>query len=458
MLDILLIYPPIYFDKKGEAKYLDVEHAPLGILYLASALREKGYKVDVVDVGVENLSLTQLITRVREQNPRVVGISSMTANLRGTFQVAEAIRKNFPKVLIGLGGSHVSADPDFVKRFGDIFDFGVTGEAETTLPKVVRAVIARKKIKRLYTGEPVLEIDRIPDPARDLVGHLPYKKGAMIFSSRGCPYQCIFCSRPAIGRELRFRSPELVVDEIEKIYQSGEDFFIFVDDTLTLNKKHIIGICEEIIIRDLKISWTGITRVDQIDEEIVKKLKESGCVELTFGVESGSKRIRNEVIKKNLSDRDIKEAFKLCDKHGIRINVFLMIGFPTEKRRDIKKTINFYKGLNLNVIGVHLTIPLPGSEIFRIALKEGKIDYDVIDKYAKGELGEGFHGVWPYYVPNGFTLGELEEYRKKVYLKFYFRPNYILKRLRQDLSSWEQVKLDVKTAISLLVKGDTSRQ
>lgn len=458
MLDILLIYPPIYFDKKGEAEYLDVEHAPLGILYLASVLREKGYKVNVVDVGVENLSLTQLITRVREQNPRVVGISSMTANLRGSFQAAEAIRKNFPKILIGLGGSHVSADPDFVKRFSNIFDFGVTGEAEITLPKIVRAVIARKKIKRLYTGEPVLKIDRIPEPARDLVDHLPYKRGAMIFSSRGCPYQCIFCSRPAIGRMLRFRSPELVVDEIEKIYQSGEDFFIFVDDTLTLNKKHIIRICEEIIIRGLKISWTGITRADRIDEEIVKKLKESGCVELTFGVESGSKRIRNEVIKKNLSDRDIKEAFKLCDKYRIRINVFLMIGFPTEKRRDIKKTINFYKGLNLNVIGVHLTIPLPGSEIFKIALEEGNIDYDVIDKYAKGELGEGFHGVWPYYVPDGFTLEELEEYRKKAYLKFYFRPSYILKRLRQDLSSWEQVKFDVKTAISLLVKGDTSRQ
>lgn len=459
MIDILLLYPPIYYDKNQQPKCLDVEHPPLGILYLAAVLLKNGFRVDVVDVGAEDLDIQSLMEKIRKKNPKIIGISSMTANIRGSVQTAEAIRKEFPSVKIGLGGPHISADPDFAKRFPHLFDFCVMGEAEITLLSIVRKVLNGEQIDRINKGEIVENLDVIPEPARELFTDVPYKKGAMMFSSRGCPYQCIFCSRPAISRTIRYRNPPLIVDEMEKIYnKTGEDFFLFEDDTLTLKKDHILGICREIISRKLKFKWTAITRADRVDEEIISVMKKAGCEEITFGVESGSERIRNEIIGKNLRTETIKQAFDLCRKYKIRVNAFLMMGFPTETMKDIKDTMNFYKGLNLNIIGIHISLPLPGSGLFQRALEEGKINFDVIDKYAKGELGEGFHESWPHYIPDGFTFEDLENYRKKAYLKFYFRPAYILKRLKQDFTSWESLKFDIQTALSLLLRGNTSRQ
>jgi radical SAM superfamily enzyme YgiQ (UPF0313 family) len=459
MKDILLIYPPIFYTKNGIPKCLDVEHPPLGILYLASILLEKKYKVGVIDVGAENFSVSQLIEKIRSTNPKIIGISSMTANIRGAVQVAEVIRKNFPRIKIGLGGPHISADPEFINRFFSLFDFGIIGEAEITLPQIVEKILNNQSFERIVRGEIIENVDVIPEPARDLVSHLPYKKGAMIFSSRGCPYQCIFCSRPAISKKIRYRSPYLIVNEMENIFKrTGEDYFLFEDDTLTLKKDHVIGICEELLKRRLRFKWTAITRADCVDEEIIRKMKKAGCIEVTFGVESGSERIRNEIIGKNLRSETIKKAFNLCKKYNIMTNAFLMLGFPTETKKNIKETINFYKGQPINIIGIHISLPIPGSRLFDLAIKEGKITYDIIDKYAKGELGDGFHENWPHYIPDGFTFEQLEKYRKKAYFKFYFRPIYVWQRIKKDFFSWENIKFDFKTAISLLIKGNTSRQ
>ncbi|HEY4495629.1 MAG TPA: radical SAM protein [Candidatus Paceibacterota bacterium] len=459
MLDILLIYPSIYYDRNKLPKCLDVEHPPLGILYLAAVFLRDGFKVDVIDVGAENLDMPSLLAKIKEKNPKIVGISSMTANIRGAVQTAEAVKKEFPSIKIGLGGPHVSADSDFVKRFSHLFDFGVTGEAEVTLPKIVRKILNGEIVDKINKGEIVENLDTIPEPARKLVVDVPYKKGAMIFSSRGCPYQCIFCSRPAISRMIRYRNPSLIVDEMENIYnETGEDYFLFEDDTLTLNKDHILGICGEITKRGLKFKWTAITRADRVDEEIISAMRKAGCEEITFGVESGSERIRNDIIGKNLRTETIKQAFDLCRKYKIGANAFLMMGFPTETEKDIKDTMNFYKGLNLNIIGIHISLPLPGSRLWFKALEEKKITADVIDKYAKGELGEGFHESWPHYVPDGFTLEDLENYRRRAYYKFYFRPSYILRRFKRDFVSWESLKFDIQTALSLLIRGNTSRQ
>lgn len=458
MYDVLLIYPPIYFDKSGLPKCLDVEHPPLGVLYLGSALQKNGFTVKAIDVGAENLCLSQLEKIFKKEKPIVVGISSMTANLRGAVQTAELVKRILPKAKVALGGSHISADPDFVRRFSNIIDFGVVGEAEMTFPKIMKDIKSNRRIKTLYFSNPVLDVNNIVEPARELLQDVPYKKGAMIFTSRGCPYQCIFCSRPAIDKKIRYRSPKLVVDEIESLYRKNENFFMFEDDTLTLNKQHILKICSEINTRNLTLTWTGITRADCVDEEVIKAMSLAGCTELTFGIESGSERIRNEIIRKNLSDEMIRKAVRLCRKHGIKANGFLMIGFPTETKKDIQKTINFYKNFDFNIVGVHLTIPLPGSEIFKLALTEKKIDPSIIDKYALGELGEGFHGVWPYYVPDGFTLDELEKYRKEAYRKFYFRLPYIWQRLKEDIRSWESIFFDIRIALSLLRRGESQRQ
>ena len=458
MLDILFIYPPIYFNKEGGPETMDVEHPPLGVLYLASSLEKEHVSAEILDIGAENIDLNRLKNIITEKRPREIGFTTMTANLRGTVQAAEFIKQNFPEIKLILGGAHISADNDFINRFAHLFDVGIAGEAETVLPAIINKMKTNQPVEKFYQGVPVQDLDSLPFPAREKLQHVKYKKGAHIFSSRGCPFKCVFCSRPALSDKMRFRDPMKILDEMEEIYKQGETFFMFADDTLTLKKDHIIGICQEILKRGMKITWTAITRADMLDEDIVKLMKKAGCLEVTLGVESGSERIRNEIIKKNLSTEAIVKAAKLCNKNRVNVNAFLMLGFPTETREDIEKTMQFYKTARYNIVGVHISLPLPGAALFETAKSENKISIDTIDQYARGELGEGFHGSWPFYVPEGFNLQELEDFRKKAYFKFYFRPSYLIRRFFQDISSWENLKYSIKTGLSLLTRGDTSRQ
>jgi radical SAM superfamily enzyme YgiQ (UPF0313 family) len=192
-----------------------------------------------------------------------------------------------------------------------------------------------------------------------------------------------------------------------------------------------------------------------VDNELLKEMKKAGCYELIFGVESGNERIRNEVVHKRLKNEEIQKATELCWKNGIAPDWYLMLGFPTETRKELYETVNFPLKVkpHPNIIGVHITTPLPGAPIFELALDEGIIPPDVIDKFVKGDLGEGYKDVWPYYVPKGLTLEELKTARKRAYTQFYFRPEYMVKRIIHDLKSLVRLKKDIREGYALLKHG-----
>ena len=453
MVDVLLIYPPITF-KKGVAETLDVTRPPLGLLYLASALEKSDISVRIMDVGAERLGIEDVLLIIEKECPSVVGISSMTANLQGAVQAAKEIKNRFGnKITIGLGGAHESADPEFVNRFFHLFDFGLVGEGEITFPKIVRRILNKEPFERINYGEIALNLDEIPFPARHLVKNNRYQKTVGIMAFRGCPYACIFCSRPAVSKKIRFSSPENILDEMEICFNDCRGEFIFEDDTFTLRKEHIFKLCEEMLRRKLDVRWSAITRADLVDESLLRKIREAGCNELTFGIESGNSRVRNQIIKKGLTDGQIFEAIDLCNRIGIKVNAFLMLGFPTETRKELYHTVNFASKLKINIVGIHLTLPMPGAPLFNMAQKEGLISKDIADRFATEELGEGFRRVWPVYVPSGLSIDELYRARRIGYYKFYFRPKYIMCRLLSDLKSWKQLKVDTRAAISLLLHG-----
>lgn len=467
MVDVVLMTCPMIFSKNTALVGDEATNPWMGILYLAAYLEKNNISVKIYDPGAEKLLLSDIIKRLKKDQPKVVGLSSLTSGVKSAVEIAKEIKKNFNnKIIVGIGGSHINVDPDFIKR-NPYFDFEVVGEGEITLTKIVKVILKGKKPnKKIFQGEIVKDLDEIPFPARHLINIYNYfpveklgsgeKPTAAIVGSRGCPYLCSFCSRNPEWRTVRFRSAKNIVNEMEEIASDYGGKFSFTDDAITLNRKITMDLCQELIKRKCNFSWLGMTRANCVDEELLKKMKEAGCEELFFGVESGNPRVRNQVIRKNLKDEEISKAIKLCQKVGIRASVFLMLGFPGETKKELEDTVDFGLRFQPDFIGVHLTLPLPGSDVFKIAAEEGKIDRNIVDQYAKGELGEGFVENWPIYIPKGMDREYLLQAKKRAYRKFYLSPKWVKRRLKLWFTDRETLVHDiglVKTGIHVLIYG-----
>jgi radical SAM superfamily enzyme YgiQ (UPF0313 family) len=460
-MSVVLVYPPNYF-KEGTLQkepYGGIEERwgkapPLGILYLAAALLKSGVEVRIVDLNSLKLGLKEGVDLIAKSKPRVIGISATSFQLRGAVQLAERLKEELENVLIGLGGVHISVDPDFINRFS-VFDFGLVGEGEITFPSIVTRILKGEKVKGVFYGQLPTILDELSPPARQLIDETDYfseQKFATILATRGCPYNCIFCSIKGLrGQKVRFRSPTNVADEMQQVRDMGIKRFWFVDDTFAVNRQYVFRLCEEIINRKLDVEWWCETRVESIDETLLKVMRKAGCIQISFGIESGSERVRINAIRKNFTNDQAVRAFKLCKKFGISTEAYLMMGFPTETVEDLYSTANFPAQLGADIIGVHITQILPGSDLFTLAVKEGRIVPNIYDQYAKGML----KGALPVYVPDGLSLSILKSARKKAYRKFYFRPKFLMRRLTKDLRSFEAFKNDIRMALKLYLEGKT---
>lgn len=439
MIDIILINSPIILDKELREKEGgdEVSYYPLNILYLASMLEKNRHSVKVVDISAEHKSLEDVIEIINKENPLAVGISSMTPSIQSALTIAKAIKRDNLKVKVGLGGTHLTVDPDFIYR-NCYFDFGVVGEGELVICEIMDKIKKEENVRKIWQGIPIEDLDTIPFPARHLINPEIYKRkeqlkfevpAAGILGSRGCPFNCIFCCIPARGKQVRFRSAKNIVDEMEEVYDQCQGSYSFVDDCFTISKQRVLEFCREIDRRGLKTKWIASTRADTLDEEMASMLSQAGCVELYFGVESGNTRIRNQIIGKRLLQDKIKEAVTLCRKSNIISNLFLMCGFPTETKKEIEDTIRIGNRVKADNIGIHVTMPFPGSGVYKYALEHKMIEPDMIDKYARGELGKGFRGVYPMFIPEGLTLQDLVEAKKRAYRSFYLNLGWMWRRL-----------------------------
>ena len=465
MSEVILIHPPISFNKSVMGGYNNLP--PLGILYLAAVLEEENILVTVLDDLDANLSLKNILSIIHKEKPKIIGISATTCQIKSSIQIAKAIRKEFGEgIKICLGGCHISSDFNLIKRY-PVFDFGVIGEGEKTFTNIVKKILKGERCKGIFEGEPVYNLDTLPYPAYHLVDMEKYKKMGMngypILSSRGCKMRCIFCSRPGMagfGKFVRSRNAKDIVDEMETILEKYNNSFVFQDDSFTADRKKVIEFCQEVIIRKLKIGWSaGGVRIDQIDEELIELMIKSGCYGFCFGIESGSERIRNKIIHKGIWDNQIYKVLKFCSKFPINVQLAFVVGFPTETIEEIEETVMFGRklikmGINcIEYIAIMLAVPLPGSELFNIAIRKRKIPKDIIDQYIDGKLGENFRDNWPVYIPDGINLDEMNKYRKIGYKAFYFSPYYIKRRIKKDIYSLECLKKDVSEVLSIITSG-----
>lgn len=435
---------------------------PLGLAYIAAVLEKAGYKVKILDVLALNISSGQTRDFIIQEKPDIVGATSMTSSIRGALEVLR-IAKEAGAITV-IGGPQLSIYPEETLSF-DFIDYGINGEGEYPFLKLVKSIeqggskkdiaglIFKEQGGLIHNGAYIHHnLDEIPFPARHL---LPMERYSSIISShpmttmissRGCPYQCGFCFKGPSDVEYRTRSPENVVDEMEFIireYRVKE--IMFYDDTLTLRKEHITGICNEILRRNLKIRWESPTRLDTVDLPLLKLMHKAGCTRLRYGVESGDPQIL-KLMKKNIDLSSAQEVFGYTRKAGIETFAYFIIGYIHETARTIANTITFAKRLNPDLIMFTLATPYPKTNLDELAQKEGLIEGDYWKKFTLGLQNKRM----PYLVPDA------EIWLRKAYKAFYFRPSYILKRMVRVRSLYDIKRhlLAAKGLLSFKMKKD----
>jgi len=449
--DVLLINPPTSFmgTHKMKSKEKSKElffYPPLGLGYLASILIDSGFSVEIIDSPTLQLTQEDLISKIDKLRPSIVGISSTTPQIYSTLYLARSVKEEISSdIKIILGGSHISADPNFVNRF-PVFDHAILGEAEILFPQIVQKILDGKKIRKMFRGDPPKMLDSLPYPSYDLLPMDKYfmpihsKHFSSMLTSRGCPFNCLYCSRPAISHFVRYRSGKNTVDEIKLLEENFSVGWIqFVDDTFTLSKKHVEDICKNICDEHLDTYWGCQTRCDLVNREMLNLMYKAGCREITFGVENGSFHIR-KLIGKNMTNRIVQKAFFLCQEVGIDTVSFWILGLPTETIKELNKTIKFACRLPSPYAEFHIATPFPGSRLFDLALNEGKITQKTWDDYAENG------GRIPTYVPTKLTFNQLIMYQKKAYRSFYFRPKSIINQIGK-IKSMSDIKRITQSAI-----------
>jgi anaerobic magnesium-protoporphyrin IX monomethyl ester cyclase len=396
-------------------------HQPLGIAYVAAVL-EQHHKVRIIDAPTEGwnnleqidetkyrvgLKNKEIADKIKEWSPDIVGINiPFSGWSRTAFEVASIAKSIDPTIATVLDGQHPSARPDACLANPNV-DVAIVGEPEHTMLELVgelergandlrkiKGIAFVKNGKTIVTPKrPVIEnLDSLPFPARHLLPMEAYfaavkenprrgeicKPWTIMITSRGCPYNCIFCTYCIIwGKKWRGRSPANVVDELEQVVQTYHIKQIdFEDDNLTLDKKRMERLCDLIVERDLDIEWynpTGV-RADTLDENLLAKMKKSGCKKIRVAPESGVQRVVDRIIKKNLDLKSVERAVALCKKVGIKVGCFFVIGLIGETKGDIEETIKFaYKLRKLGADSFIFSIatPLYGTELYEQAKRGG---------------------------------------------------------------------------------------
>ena len=355
---------------------------PLGLAYLAGALSAAGVEVKILDLVVFPYSRTMLTSLIASFRPHIAGLTAVSMTFNNAIGVIKDINGINPDIMTVMGGPHVS----FCARetLGDYPELDVVaiGEGEETVVELCRAadnghdlngvngIAYRRGSEIHYTAprEPIEDLDDLHLPARGLLPLGRYRALNMPISmttSRGCPFKCIFCvGRKMVGARVRYRSPEKVVDELQSLASWNFHQINIADDLFTANKQHCLGVCNEIIERDLQLTWTSFARVDTVSDELLTTMKAAGCNAVSFGIESANPRIL-KTIKKGITLDQVEAAVDMCRQAGITPYASFILGLPGETLETIKETMAFgehLKGQGL-AFGFHLLAPFPGTEV-----------------------------------------------------------------------------------------------
>ncbi len=381
-MKILLIYPYCLEDRIHEE---DATVVPIGLYYIAALLRENGHDAEVLNFSHLKGKPAEIREVFVSRRPDIIGFSVFNANRWGAIDLARCAKSLDPEVRVVFGGVGATFLWDFfLSEYPKAVDFTVMGEGEYPFLELVRC-LDRKEPERLETirgigfmkedvpfrtepAEPLCDPDELPDPAQ-------YFTFQHLVLTRGCPADCAFCGSPQFWRRrVRYHSTDYFVTQMERLYRRGVTFFFVSDDTFTLKKERTIAVCKEILARRLRVTWAAISRVDCVDETVLRWMRMAGCVQISYGVESGSEQIRRR-LNKRLRTEDIHTAFRLTTRYGILARAYFIYGCPGESRETIRETLDLMAQIKpLSTIFYLLTL-FPGTSLY----EEFRRKFDIPD-------------------------------------------------------------------------------
>ncbi|MDY6903930.1 MAG: radical SAM protein [Thermodesulfobacteriota bacterium] len=354
---------------------------PLGLAYLAAAMENAGATVKILDYVVYPYSRNALEDAVKEFSPDMVGVTCVTMTYENAATIVRDTRQ-IGDILTVMGGPHVSMCPEETMAALPELDIVAIGEGDDTIVRLATEVQGERRWSQVpgivyRDGDDIIatpftaysvDVRALPMPSRHLLPLGRYKALNMpvsITTSRGCPFKCIFCvGRKMVGAKVRYRDPVKVVDELETLKQMNFGQVNIADDLFTSNRRHCMGVCDEMLKRNLSLKWSSFARVDLVTPEILKKMKEAGCTAVSFGVETANPDML-KTIKKGITIEQVLAAITACMDAGIYPHVSFILGLPGETMETLEETQAF--GERLKAMGAsygfHLLAPFPGTEI-----------------------------------------------------------------------------------------------
>lgn len=386
-MKVVLLNPPP--KNIVELRYDLPDYPSIGLGYVAAYSEKKGIDITVIDAKLARLSLNDALKQLVELKPDIIGLTAMTHEIVRAAEAAGEIKKVLPNTIIGIGGIHASVLPRETLQEFQSFDVLFCGEGELTFYEFVCAAANKKEWDRIKglgfrkdneivinpPRDRVKDLDTLPPPAWHL---FPGAKEYHIITGRGCPFSCIFCTRPH-GQLVRKRSPELVVSEIEGIVERYKpERFLFCDETFTIDKKYTNKVIDLIVEKRIeqKVHWYVQTHVNTVDVDILSRMKKAGCSSVGFGIESGNPAILKQA-QKGITLTMATKAVDACKKVGLFVEGFFIIGHPNETYETIWDTIKFAAELNPDRAIFGIMVPYPNTVVWEMA-KKGEGGYKII--------------------------------------------------------------------------------
>ncbi|MAF13890.1 MAG: hypothetical protein CMI53_03285 [Parcubacteria group bacterium] len=437
---ILFIHPPttVSYRIVGKLKY-----PPIGITALASVVRDNGYQVKLFDGNVEKDPIKNIKKVLLEFKPEVVCLSYTSLLVDGATDVADIVKSINPNTIVICGGYHSTVRPHEVIQNKN-YDFVVVGEGEITMIELLKQFEAGdsdySKIKGIlyHEGDKLIrtefrqlmpEVDSLPFPAYDLLDLDKYsslastrKPYVTYIRSRGCPFNCNFCGvRSMFGRKYRSESPEKTIENLDTLVRDYNVKEInFKDSDFLINRRNVADLCRLMIAKNYDFVWTCNSRVDRVDDEILDLMSRAGCSLITFGVESGSQEILDN-LNKDAKIEQAVEAMRLTKKYKIKSAVDMILGGIGETTETLDETLKFLRDIDPDYASFTYLTAFPGSDLYGQAIEnDWFIDKNDINDYGYEKLQIN---------ATKMTDKELSKAYRKAVTSFYFRPKYIFKRL-----------------------------
>lgn len=461
-MDVLLINPPWEQLREDVRRKFKVENLTpsLGLGYIASVLEQHGVQVRILDANLEAIYPKDLAAYLVRQGwrPKHIGITATSHTISISLAMAKACKEALPSAYVTLGGVHPTVLPEETLAAEGV-DYVIKGEGEFSYSELVtgRPVEEIKGLSFKRDGRqvhnpprPAIEnIDTLPFPAFHLMPVDKYHPSlstyrqlpAMgVIGSRGCPSNCTYCASPAFwGRTVRFRSAQNIFAEITYLVKNYHIREIqLLDDTFTLSRKRIAELCELLLSADFKIYWACNSRVDTVDEDLLRAMKATGCHSITYGIESADEQML-KTIRKHISLDQARRAIALTKKNGITCRTSFMFGNPGETLETMEKSVRFARETLPDFVVFNILRPYPGTEVHAWAQKEGLIrDQWYLDPDS-GPIMQ---------LPN-ISREELVRAQKEAMKSFYLSPRYIFSRPLR-IHSWGDLQMYVTGFLGIL--------